>query len=338
MTEMIEKLTRGMDLSLDEIRSVMLQIMRGEVSEARIAALLIALKIKGETAAEIAGSVLAMREMSVKLELDGEMDPVDVCGTGGDESGTINISTAAAFVVAGAGVKVAKHGNRSISSKSGSADVLRELGCNINMAPQASTKALEETGITFMFAPDYHPAMKHVAPVRRDLATRTIFNVLGPLTNPAGTRKQLIGTYSLEVAEKMAAAAEFLNMERICFVCTDGKYDELTLSGLTQVIEYTGQGIKKWRIGPVELGYPEIKLQQISGESAQHNAQTIREIFSGGEKTPAFYVTAANAAMGLYCAGFSPEIKECQRVAEDAIISGKAMKTLEQFIEFGKGN
>ena len=337
MTGTIEKLKQGKDLSLDEMHGVMLQIMKGEVSEKHLADLLIALKNKGETEQEIAGSALAMRDMSVKLELRADMDPVDVCGTGGDESGTFNISTAAAFVVAGAGIKVAKHGNRSISSKSGSADVLRELGCNINMAPRSSASALEETSITFMFAPEYHPAMKHVAPVRRELATKTIFNMLGPLTNPAGTRRQLIGTYNTQAAEKMAAAAAYLNMERICFICTDGRFDEVTLSGLTEVIEYTTDGSKKWTVGPATFGYPELELKQISGESAEQNAQTIRDIFSSHEKTPAFYVTAANAAMGLYSAGFASDLNECQRAAEDAILSGKAQRTLDHFIEFGRG-
>jgi len=336
ITKIIESLVAGNDLSFDESYQVMLKIMNGEVNNSQIAALLIALKIKGEQAEEIAGSARAMRKMSVKVKSDLVKNAVDVCGTGGDNSGTFNISTATAFVAAGAGVKVAKHGNRSISSNSGSADVLKELGVNINLSPQKSTRALEEIGITFLFAPDYHTAMKHVAPVRKELGMKTIFNILGPLTNPAGTKKQLIGTFNVAVAEKMAQAAEYIDMERVCFICTDNRFDEITLSGVTNVIDFSENGISKYQLSPSSFGYSAVEIDKIKGDTPSYNAEIIRDLFSSNEKTSHFYVTSANAAMGLRCAGFSEDLHECVKAAEDSILSGKALKKLDQLIEFDK--
>jgi len=332
----LDKIIAGDNLTVDEAYSVLIKIMDGEVNNALVAALLTALKMKGETHEEVAGFVIAMREKSVKIQSQ-KNGAIDVCGTGGDSSGTFNISTAAAFVVTGAGVPVAKHGNRSISSSSGSADVLKELGANINLTPDQSKKALEEIGITFLFAPDYHPAMKYVAPVRRELGMKTVFNILGPLTNPANTKKQLIGTFNNKAAEIMAKSAEFLNMEKVCFVCTNNQYDEVLLSGETMVYEYlAGEELKTFKITNESFGYPEVELKEIQGNSAAVNADTIRKIFNGKEKNKAYYVTAANAALGLYSADFSSDLKICTQVAEDSIQSGKALEKLEQFIEFGK--
>ena len=336
MKEQLEKVISGIDLSFDEARQVMLRIMNGEVNNSQIAAYLTALKAKGEHSREIAGSTRAMRDMGVKIEKLPEGTVIDVCGTGGDESGTFNISTAAAFVVAGAGIKVAKHGNRSISSKSGSADVLKVLGVNINLSPQKSAQALHETGITFLFAPDYHPAMKHVAPVRRELAMKTIFNMLGPLTNPAGVRRQLIGTYNDQAAEKMARALEYLDMERVCLICTENQFDEITLSGTTKVFEYTPQEIKQYQLDFKELGYPDIDPAEIAGDSPEHNAGLLQELLSAGRKDARFYVTCANAGMGLYCAGYADSIAECLSAAEDSLLSGKAKQKLDELIEFDK--
>ncbi len=334
--EHLNKIIAGQDLTFDESHEVLLRIMSGEVNHSQIAALLTALKIKGETSEEVAGFVSAMREKSIKIKPKNNQ-VIDVCGTGGDFSGTFNISTAAAFVVAGAGISVAKHGNRSISSKSGSADVLKELGANINLTPDQSEKALNEIGITFLFAPDYHPAMKYVAPVRQELGMKTLFNILGPLTNPAGTKKQLIGTFNNQTAELMSRATDFLNMEKVCFVCTDNKYDEALLSGETLVYEYKSSGkITSFTLSHKSFDYPEIFLKDIQGESPAQNADKLRSIFACREKNSPFYVTAANAALGLYAADYSPELKICIQAAEDAIISGKAREKLEQFVEFGR--
>jgi len=332
---LIEKATLKENLTFEESYQAMLRIMEGEINHAQMAGLLIALKCKGENPDEIAGFATAMREKSVKIN-PGEGQVVDVCGTGGDSSGTFNISTAAAFGVAGAGLKVAKHGNRSISSSSGSADVLKELGVNIDIEPEQSEKALNEAGIAFLFAPRYHPAMKHVMPVRRELAMRTVFNILGPLTNPAGTKHQLVGTFSNQTAKLMASASEKLQMEKVCFVCTNGRYDEILLNGTTRVYEFTAQnGLQEYTVSNETFSYPKVDLDEIKGSTPEHNARILRSVLDGKEKTPFFYVTAANAAMGLYSAGYSPDLKECAKVAEESILSGKAKMKLEQLIGYG---
>jgi anthranilate phosphoribosyltransferase len=336
MKEQLEKVINGIDLTCDEAHQVMLKIMGGEVNNSRIAAYLTALKSKGEHYQEIAGSARAMRDMSIKIKTGLNEPVIDVCGTGGDESGTFNISTAAAFVVAGAGVKVAKHGNRSISSKSGSADVLRELGVNINLSAEKSAQALRDVGITFMFAPDYHPAMKHVAPVRQELGMKTIFNMLGPLTNPAGTRRQVIGTFNNLAAEKMVRALKYLDMDKVCFVCTENRFDEIMLSGITEVFEYTQEETKKYKLSFEEFGYPAVKIEELKGDSPEHNAELLRELFSSTQIDAKYYVTAANAAIGLYSAGYSNSLEECLKSAEDSLLDGKAKQKLDDLIEFGK--
>jgi anthranilate phosphoribosyltransferase len=336
MKAQLEKVINGIDLSYDEAHQVMLKIMSGEVNNSQIAAYLTALKSKGEHFYEIAGSARAMRDKSVKIESVSNEVMVDVCGTGGDGSGTFNISTAVAFVIAGVGIKVAKHGNRSISSKSGSADVLRELGVNISLPAKDSEKALHEVGITFLFAPEYHPAMKYVAPVRRELAMKTIFNVLGPLTNPAGAQRQIIGTFNNQVAEKMVKALEYLEMEKVCFLCTDDCFDEITLTGPAQVFEYNPEEIKNYTLNFEEFGYPIVKIEDLSGDTPEHNARLVKDLFTSGKKDAKFYVTAANAAMGLYVAGYSDSLQDCLKAAEYSLIAGKANQKLEQLVEFGQ--
>src|SRR3989304_7186624 len=214
----LEKLLENFDLSFAESYNLMNEIMQGSINNSHLSGILIALKLKGESAEEIAGFASAMRENSQKIICDDE-NMIDVCGTGGDNSGSFNISTAVAFTVAGAGVKVAKHGNRSISSKSGSADVLEELGININLSKEQSEEALDKVGMAFLFAPLYHPAMKHAGQVRKELGIKTVFNMLGPLTNPAGVKRQMIGTFSIKAAETMCEAAKYLGHKKVCFVC-----------------------------------------------------------------------------------------------------------------------
>lgn len=332
----IEKVVDGQHLSYAETHGVMLHIMNGEVNNGQIAALLIALKCKGETAEEVAGFAQAMRDKSVKIKSDGGIT-VDVCGTGGDYSGTFNVSTAAAFVVAGVGVKVAKHGNRSISSKSGSADVLEKLGININLTPEYSQRALNELGITFLFAPNHHPAMKYVATVRKELGMKTIFNILGPLTNPAGTTKQLIGTFNTHTANIMAQAAHRLAMEKVCFVCTANRFDEVSLTEETEVHEYSNsEGIKKYVISHTTFDFPKINAHDLKGDSPERNAEILLELLTLKRKNPVYFVTIANAAMALYSADYSTDLKDCTTAAEESILSGKALEKLEQLREFGK--
>jgi anthranilate phosphoribosyltransferase len=331
---LLEKLADQQDLRLNEAKEVMLNIMNGEVNQSQMAAFLMALKVKGETAEEIAGFAQAMREKSVKLK--SESGTIDLCGTGGDYSGSFNISTAASFVVAGSGVKVAKHGNKSISSKSGSADVLKELGININLSPDMAEKALADIGITFLFAPSYHPAMRHVAPVRKELRMKTVFNMLGPLTNPAGTKRQLIGTFDFKAAELMAKATDYLDMEHVCFICTANKFDEISLTDNTNVYEYSkSAGLKQYPISAQTFGYEDILMDDILGDTPTRNAQIIQDLLQKKEKNAVFFVTVANAAMALYCAGFETDLKNCTHLAEESILSGKALEKLNQLRSFG---
>ncbi|MBI9073297.1 MAG: anthranilate phosphoribosyltransferase [Melioribacteraceae bacterium] len=331
----IEKVLNRDNLSIEESYEVMQKIMGGEINDSQIAALLIALKGKGESSQEIAGFAKAMRDRSIKIESDSETT-IDVCGTGGDNSGTFNISTAASFVVAGAGVKVAKHGNRSISSLSGSADVLTELGISINLSPEVSEKAIDEIGIAFLFAPNYHPAMKHVAKVRKELGMKTIFNMLGPLTNPANTKKQLIGTFNETASQKMSKAVEYLNMKKVCFVCTDNKYDEILLSGTTKVFEFGNDKVDQYNLTSENFGLGDIEISNLRGNTSSENAEIILNILKEKEKSERSRVVIANAAMGLYCSGISNDLKECYYLAEESIESGKAYEKLAKLSEVGE--
>ena len=335
MTEELNKVIEGKNLTFEEAYNVMYSIMSGSENNSKIAALLTALKIKKETAEEVAGFAKAMREKVIKINCD-EKNTIDVCGTGGDGSGSFNISTAVAFVVAGAGVKVAKHGNRSISSKSGSSDVLHELGVEVKLAPELSERALNELGIAFLFAPLYHPAMAHVAPVRKELEFRSIFNILGPLANPAGTKRQLIGTFNDYTAKLMAEATKLLDMDRVCFVCSNNSFDEISLTHQSNVIETFGNNsMHIYQLTHQSFNFPELKLSEIGGGSAKENADIIYKIFSGREKTPGYYIVAANAAMALKVSGICDDLAECLSIAEESIQSGRTLNKLLELKEFG---
>ncbi|MGE5796910.1 MAG: anthranilate phosphoribosyltransferase [Ignavibacteria bacterium] len=334
MKEYLERIVAKENLSIHESFALMIEIMSGNVNNSHLAGLLIALKSKGETPEEVAGFAKAMRDKSVKINCIDE-NAIDVCGTGGDGSGTFNISTATAFAAAGAGVKVAKHGNRSISSKCGSADVLQELGININLLPEQSEQALNEIGIAFLFAPLYHPAMKHAAPVRKELGIKTVFNMLGPLTNPAGVKKQIIGTFSSAAAKTMSAAAKYLDLNKVCFLCSNDKYDEVYLGGLTTIYEYNkDSGIKNYSISHETFDYPLISDHQIAGDTPKINAQMILEVFENKTRNGAFHTIAANTALALFCAGLSDDLEECKRAAEESIFSGAALNKLNELKKF----
>ena len=332
----LEKITNKESLSLQESFNIMNMIMKGEVNNSQIAGLLVGLKAKGEAAEEVAGFALAMRENSIKINSD-VTNTIDLCGTGGDYAGTFNISTAASFVAAGAGIKVAKHGNRAISSNSGSADVLRELGVNINLTSEQSERALNEVGIAFLFAPLYHPAMKYVAPVRGELGIKTIFNILGPLTNPAGTKKQIIGTFNYKTARLMSQAAKFLDMEKVCFVCTADRLDEISLNDITYVNEYKkDKNVYHYSINNETFSYPLLNQEKIKGGNPKVNAEIIYNLLTKKERNSVFNVVAANAAMGLYAGGYSSELKECLFAAEESIVSNKAYESFLSLKEFGE--
>jgi len=335
MKEELNKVIAGQSLTFDEAYRVMYSIMSGNENNSKIASLLTALKIKGETSEEVAGFVKAMREKVINIKCERDR-VIDVCGTGGDGSGTFNISTAVSFVVAGAGVSVAKHGNRSISSKSGSSDVLHELGVDVQLDPKQSERALNEIGIAFLFAPLYHPAMKHVAPIRKELEFRSIFNILGPLTNPAGVKRQLIGTFSDNTARIMSDAIKYLEMEKVAFVCTNNSFDEITLSDSTKVYEVNdGKLMQSYSLSNKEFGFPKIKLNEIQGGSAKENAKIIYDIFSGKTTGPAFEVVVANAAMALKIYGLSDDLTECKNLAEESLKSGATLKKLNELKQFG---
>lgn len=336
MKEQLEKVIEGKNLTFDEAYEVMYSIMSGNENNSKIASLLTALKIKKETSEEVAGFVKAMREKVIRIKCENET-AIDVCGTGGDGSGTFNISTAVAFVVAGAGIPVAKHGNRSISSKSGSSDVLHELGVDVQLNPELSEKALNEIGIAFLFAPLYHPAMKHVAPIRKELEFRSIFNILGPLTNPAGVKRQLIGTFSDDTARLMSDAIKLLEMKKVSFLCTNNTYDEITLTDATKVYEVNhDHSMYFYLLSNDNFGFPKITLEKIQGGSAKENAEIIYDVFTGKSEGSTYNVVVANAAMALKTSGISDDLIECKQIAEESIKSGATLKKLNELKEFGE--
>ncbi|HWR16457.1 MAG TPA: anthranilate phosphoribosyltransferase, partial [Terriglobales bacterium] len=299
-------------LGREQARDVMTEILAGKATDAQIAALLVALHMKGETVEEIVGFAEAIRAAATPLaeiedsalDVSGtERDAlVDTCGTGGDAAGTFNISTATAFVVAGAGVRVAKHGNRSVTSKCGSADVMEALGININLPPTKVTASLEKVGIAFLFAPAMHSAMKYVQPARRELRLRTIFNLLGPLTNPAKASAQVVGVYAKDLVEKVAQALCMLGLKRAMVVHGEDGLDEITISGPTHVAEVRDGGVKMYDVTPEQFGIKRAPLESLDGGDAETNARIIRAVLEG-EKSPKRDVVLLNAAAALVAAG-----------------------------------
>ena len=340
--------------SLDraEAREVMSEVLAGKCTDAQIAALLIALRMKGETVEEIVGFAEAIRAAAAPLPIRGaealdvsgtgrdalaEESLVDTSGTGGDASGTFNISTATALVTAGAGVRVAKHGNRSISSKCGSADVVEALGINIQLSPARAAQCLREVGICFLYAPNLHPAMKQVQGVRRELRMRTMFNLLGPLTNPARASGQVVGVYSLDLVEKLAEALSMLGLHRALVVHGLDGLDEITITGTTRVAEARDGSVRSYEIEPEEFGMAHAKLQEISGGDATENAAIIRAIL-GGEKSPRRDVVLLNGAAALVAAGRADHIGEAVPLAARSIDSGAAAAKLDALANFTSGS
>ncbi len=294
--------------------------MDGQVSDTIKAALLVALRMKGEVVAEIAGAATAMRRRVIPIRHSVE-GVVDTCGTGGDGRGTFNISTAAALVAAAAGVRVAKHGNRSVSSKSGSADVLAALGVRIEMDPETAGRALETVGITFLFAPLLHPAMREVMPVRRELGMRTIFNVLGPLTNPAGARRQLMGVYAEALVEPIGHVLRDLGAEHALVVHGSDGLDEITTTGPTTVSEVKDGETRAYTLEPERLGIPRARLQDLAGGGPEENAALMHRVL-GGEPGPLADVTALNAGAAIYVSGLAPTLEDGYGRAREVLASG----------------
>jgi len=326
------------NLSAAEARQAMLAILEGGVSTAQIAAFLAALRTKGETVDEVLGFAQAMREVAARVDPGPEYHPlVDTCGTGGDRSGTFNISTAAAFVVAGAGVRVAKHGNRSISSRCGSADVMEELGVRIDLAPERVRDCIRETGIGFLFAPAIHTATRHAQPARVELKTRTVFNLLGPLTNPSGANAQLAGAPNPQAASLIAGVLAALGLRRGFVVHGLDGLDEITLAAPTLVYEISEGGIRQREFAPEDFGVPRCSTRDLAGGDRAANAQIIRQVL-GGAKGPRRDIVLANAAAALVAAGKAADLREAMQLAACSIDSGAAAARLEALIRFTNQN
>jgi anthranilate phosphoribosyltransferase len=338
----------GQSLARAEARDVMAEVLTGKCTDAQIAALLIALRMKGETVEEIVGFAEAIRAAAAPLPIDradalavsgtgrdalAEESLVDTSGTGGDASGTFNISTATALVTAGAGVRVAKHGNRSISSKCGSADVVEALGVNIQLPPERAVECLRKVGICFLYAPNLHPAMKQVQGVRRELKMRTMFNLLGPLTNPARASGQVVGVYSLDLVEKLAEALSMLGLRRALVVHGLDGLDEITITGPTRIAEARDGTVRSYEMAPEDFGMKRATLQDIAGGDASENAAIIRSVLSG-EKSPRRDVVVLNAAAALVAAGREDHLEKAILLAEESLDSGKAKSKLEALATF----
>jgi anthranilate phosphoribosyltransferase len=332
-------------LSRDEARAVMSEVLTGQCTDVQIAALLVALHMKGETVEEIVGFAEAIRAAAAPLKLSGnstidisgtERDAlVDTCGTGGDASGTFNISTATALVAAGAGVRVAKHGNRSVTSKCGSADVMEALGVSISLPPAQVAECLKNVGIAFLFAPAMHSAMKYVQPARRELRLRTVFNLLGPLTNPAHASAQVVGVYSDDLVEKLAEALSMLGLRRAMVVHGSDGLDEITISGTTRVAEVRDGQVHTYEVTPEEFGIERASIEAIAGGDAAENARIIQEVLSGN-KSPCRDVVLLNAAATLVAAGRANHLSDAMPLASKSIDSGAAREKLKALVEFTK--
>jgi anthranilate phosphoribosyltransferase len=337
--EAINKLLESESLPAEQAEAVMDQIMTGAATPAQIAGFLVALRLKGETVDEITGCARAMRRAAVQVRPE-RTDVVDTCGTGGDRSGTFNISTTAAFVVAGSGLGVAKHGNRSVSSKSGSADVLEALGVNLSLTPEQVGQAIDEIGVGFLFAPNFHPAMRHAVGPRRELGVRTVFNVLGPLTNPADAPAQLLGVYDPCLTEVLAHVLQQLGSRAAYVVHGAGSLDELTTTGPNQVSCFgcapANGDILTETLDPQELGFAPARPDDLRGGDPAENARITRAVLDGRDRGPRRDVAVLNAAAALVAGGAASDLKEGVALAAESIDTGAALHALEGLIAFSQ--
>lgn len=328
--EAIYKLINSKDLTFDESREVMGEIMDGAATASQMGAFLTCLRMRGETIDEITAFATVMREKGIKIQPQREV--IDIVGTGGDEAGTFNISTTASFVVAAGGVPVAKHGNRSVSSKSGAADVLEELGVNLMLTPEQNEEILNRCGICFMFAQVYHSSMKYAAPVRKELGIRTVFNILGPLSNPAAATMQLLGVYDCRLAKPLAQVLSNLGVTRGVVVCGEDGLDEITLTGETLVHEIRNGEIKNYIITPEQFGLKSCELNELIGGTPNDNAKILLDILKGEERGAKRDVVLMNAGMSLYLGIDGISLLDGINMAAELIDSGKAYKKFEEFL------
>jgi anthranilate phosphoribosyltransferase len=332
---LIGKAATGAALTRDEAAHVFDKMMSGEATPAQMGGLLMALRVRGETVDEITGAVSTMR--AKMLPVQAPADAIDVVGTGGDGAGTYNISTCAAFIVAGAGVPVAKHGNRALSSKSGAADALMALGVKIDLEPPAISRCIKEAGIGFMFAPVHHPAMKHVGPTRVELGTRTIFNLLGPLSNPAGVKRQMVGVFSKHWIEPVAEVLNALGSDRAWIVHGSDGLDEITTTGPTFVAELSGGKIKTFEIKPEDAGLARVKAEDLKGADGAHNAAALRAVLDG-RPGPYRDVAILNAAASLVVAGKASALADGVKLAAKSVDNGSAKARLEKLVQVSNTN
>ncbi|MCH7667462.1 MAG: anthranilate phosphoribosyltransferase [Acidobacteria bacterium] len=331
----LKRVTSGLALTRSEMRGLIGNLMDGELSQPVQAALLAALATKGETSDEIAGAAEALRSRVRHVEHSFD-DAVDTCGTGGDGKGTFNISTAAALVASAAGIPIAKHGNRAVSSKSGSADVLEALGVGVAVAPETAARMLDEIGICFLFAPNYHPAMKEVMPVRKALGVRTIFNVLGPLSNPAGAKRQVLGVYARELVDVMAQVLSDLGSVHALVVHGADGLDEITITGPTHVAELRDGRVESRTLEPEELGVKRASVADLAGGGPVENAAILRSVLAGEQGPPA-EITLANAGAAIYVGGKAATLAAGVELARETLASGAALAKLEALRNFRPG-
>lgn len=326
----LQNIVDGRDLSLEEAEALLGEVFNGS-TDAQIGALLIALRMKGESISEIAGFARKMRASAVRISPKVKGTLVDTCGTGGDATNTINVSTAAAIVSASCGIPVAKHGNYAVSSKCGSANVLAELGVNISPQPGEVQNMIETVGIGFMLAPLFHPAMKRVGPLRKELGMRTIFNILGPLTNPAGAKAQVMGVYDPALCEKLAHVLKILGTDRAMIVHGSGM-DEITNTGKTQVSELLDGQVRNYSIQPQDFGYPAAKPEEIAGGAPEENARKLVRVMQG-ERSRGRDIIVMNSGAAVYVSGRAQTLAEGMKMSEEALDSGKALQTLKRMVD-----
>ena len=325
----LQRLIDHTDFTHDEMSAIMQQIMSGEFTAIQIAGFLSALRVKGETVTEIAAAAQVMRELSSKVEVTDTRHLIDTCGTGGAPNKAFNVSTASAFVAAGAGARIAKHGGRAASSKSGSADVLEALGINISLTPEQVARCVNEAGIGFMFAPNHHAAMKYAAPVRRELGVRTMFNLLGPMTNPAGAKRQVMGVFHRDLVPLLAQTLQKLGSEHVMVVHSADEMDEISFSADTYVAELKNGHVQEYMVNPTQFGMPLHDINSIRVENAQHSGDIILGVFSG-EKSPARDIVLLNAGAAIYVSGLANDLPTGIAQAAHSVDSGAAMHKLQQ--------
>jgi anthranilate phosphoribosyltransferase len=331
----IKKITEHRDLTAEEMNEAMNIIMSGQTNDIQIASFITALKIKGETSDEISSAAKVMKEKAIKINVNGDTI-LDTCGTGGDGFNTFNISTASAIVCAAAGIKVAKHGNRALTSRSGSADILRAAGVNIEMPPEKVKKSIEEINIGFIFAPNYHPAMKYAMPARKEIGIRTIFNLLGPIVNPANNTHHFMGVPNNELVEKISEVFLKLGLKRGLVVCGNGCIDEIALSGKTKVAEIKDSNIIRYEIDASKYMDKKYSVEKIKGGTPEENAAILKDIFTGKEKEAYYHAVILNAGFAIYMCDKVKNPEEGIKTAADIISSGKAAKKLQEFIEYSQ--